>query len=60
MDYTYGIDKIYTKQEIEKARKSPSFEREYDLKYTGKIGNVFHTTEMKSCSKRRNLDRKDQ
>ena len=43
---TYGLDKIYTKQEIDKARQSPSFEREYDLKYTGKIGNVFHTTEI--------------
>ena len=46
MDYTYGLDKIYTKQEIDKARQSPSFEREYDLKYTGKIGNVFHTREI--------------
>ena len=46
MDYTYGLDKIYTKQEIDKARQSPSFEREYDLKYTGKIGNVFHTSEI--------------
>ena len=46
MDYTYGLDKIYTKQEIDKARQSPSFEREYDLKYAGKIGNVFHITEI--------------
>ena len=46
MDYTYGLDKIYTKQEIDKARQSPSFEREYDLKYAGKIGNVFHVTEI--------------
>jgi hypothetical protein len=28
MDYTYGLDKIYTKEEIEKAKISPSFERE--------------------------------
>ena len=38
LDYTYGIDKIYTADEIEKAKQSPSFEREYDLKYLGKIG----------------------
>src|SRR5215208_6765324 len=25
MDYTYGLDKIYTKEEIEKAKVSPSF-----------------------------------
>ena len=44
LDYTYGLDKIYTNEEIEKAKKSPSFEREYNLKYLGLIGNVFHTT----------------
>ena len=42
LDYTYGICKIYTQEEIEKAKQSPSFEREYNLKYLGKIGNVFH------------------
>ena len=41
MDYTYGVGKIYTAQEIEKAKASPSFEREYNLKYLGKVGNVF-------------------
>src|SRR5919197_437591 len=43
LDYTYGTGKIYTAEEIEKARQSPSFEREYNLKYLGKIGNVFPT-----------------
>ena len=46
LDYTYGIDKIYTKEEIEKAKQSPSFEREYNLKYLGRIGNVFHTKDI--------------
>jgi hypothetical protein len=46
LDYTYGLDKIYTKEEIEKAKVSPSFEREYNLKYLGKIGNVFHTKDI--------------
>jgi late competence protein required for DNA uptake (superfamily II DNA/RNA helicase) len=31
LDYTYGLDKIYTREEIEKAKASPSFEREYNL-----------------------------
>jgi hypothetical protein len=31
LDYTYGLDKIYTREEIEKAKISPSFEREYRL-----------------------------
>ena len=38
MDYTYGLGRIYTKEEIEKAKLSPSFEREYNLKYLGGIG----------------------
>ena len=46
MDYTYGLDKIYTKEEIEKAKVSPSFEREYNLQYLGGIGNVFHSKDI--------------
>jgi hypothetical protein len=49
LDYTYGIGKIYTAEEIEKAKASPSFEREYNLKYLGKIGNVFHTKEIEAA-----------
>ncbi|MFL6456436.1 MAG: hypothetical protein ACJ71G_05645 [Nitrososphaeraceae archaeon] len=49
LDYTYGISKIYTAEEIEKAKQSPSFEREYNLKYLGKIGNVFHTKDIEAA-----------
>jgi hypothetical protein len=49
LDYTYGLNKIYTTEELEKAKRSPSFEREYDLKYIGKIGNVFHTAEIQAA-----------
>jgi hypothetical protein len=49
LDYTYGIGKIYTAQEIEKAKQSPSFEREYNLKYLGKIGNVFHIQDIEAA-----------
>jgi hypothetical protein len=52
LDYTYGIDKIYTAEEIEKAKQSPSFEREYNLKYLGKIGNVFHTKDIESATEK--------
>ena len=41
LDYSYGLDKIYTREEIKKAKASPSFEREYNLKYLGLIGNSF-------------------
>jgi hypothetical protein len=49
MDYTYGIGKIYTKEEIQKARQSPSFSREYDLQYLGLIGNTFHTKDIEKA-----------
>lgn len=39
-------DKIYTREEIEKAKSSPSFEREYNLKYLGHIGNVFNPADI--------------
>jgi hypothetical protein len=40
MDYHYGLNRIYTAEEIEKAKMSPSFDREYCLKFSGKIGNL--------------------
>jgi late competence protein required for DNA uptake (superfamily II DNA/RNA helicase) len=43
LDYTYGLGRIYNMAEIDAAKASPSFEREYNLKYLGLIGNVFHT-----------------
>jgi hypothetical protein len=49
LDYTYGIGKIYTAEEIDKAKQSSSFEREYNLKYLGIIGNVFHTKDIESA-----------
>ena len=49
LDYTYGIGRIYTAEEIEKAKQSPSFEREYNLKYLGRIGNVFHTKDIEAA-----------
>ena len=55
LDYTYGLDKIYTKEEIEKAKVSPSFEREYNLKYLGGIGNVFHTKDIEAAIERGKL-----
>jgi hypothetical protein len=51
LDYTYGLGKIYTQEEIEKARRSPSFEREYCLKYQGLIGNVFSTQSIDNALK---------
>jgi hypothetical protein len=52
LDYTYGIGKIYTEAEIAQAKRSPSFEREYNLKYLGLIGNVFHTKDIEAAMQR--------
>ena len=49
LDYTYGLGRIYSREEIDKARQSPSFEREYNLKYLGLIGNVFHTKDIEAA-----------
>ena len=46
LDYRYGVGKIYTREVIEKAKKSPSFAREYDLAYAGLLGNTFHTADI--------------
>jgi hypothetical protein len=60
LDYTYGIGKIYTAEEIDKAKQSPSFEREYNLKYLGRIGNVFHTKDIEAAiGKGKKYDRDD-
>ena len=41
LDYTYGLGKIYTEEEIERAKHSPSFDREYRCQFSGFIGNLF-------------------
>ena len=38
--YHVGLGSIFTDEEIQKSKASPSFEREYNLRYLGKIGNV--------------------
>jgi phage terminase large subunit len=51
LDYTYGLGKIYTQEEIEKAKQSPSFPREYELQYQGLIGNVFSQLSIENATK---------
>lgn len=49
LDYTYGLNRIYTTEEIDKAKASPWYEREYNLKYLGKVGNVFYTLDIEAA-----------
>jgi hypothetical protein len=46
LDYTYGLDRIYDRQFIQKKKLEPEFAREYDLQYLGLIGNTFHTKDI--------------
>ena len=41
--YEWGVGRIYDKDFIEREKTSPEFEREYNGKYLGKVGNVFST-----------------
>jgi succinylglutamate desuccinylase len=47
-----GMAWIKTCNDLEaalKAKRSPSFEREYNLKYLGRVGNVFHTLDIEAA-----------
>ena len=47
--YRRGLDKIYTKYEIEQAKKFPSFEGEYNGQYGTGLGNIFPHQLIDSC-----------
>ena len=49
LDYQYGLDRIYTNEEIEKVKHSPSFDREYRLFYLGLEGNCFTSSQIDKC-----------
>jgi hypothetical protein len=51
LDYLWGVGKIYTNEEIDKAKLSPSFPREYELQYLGLIGNVFSQLSIENATK---------
>jgi hypothetical protein len=44
--YEVGLGKIYSNEEIENAKLSPGFDREYGLQYLGKVGNVFSPSQI--------------
>jgi hypothetical protein len=55
LDYTYGVGKIYTEEEIERAKHSPSFDREYRCQFSGFIGNVFSEVQISKAIELGNL-----
>jgi hypothetical protein len=47
MDYTVALDKLYSLDEINNARRtSPSFEREFNLSFSHSQGNVFSSSSI--------------
>jgi hypothetical protein len=46
LDYRLGLGRIYSISDIDRAKQSPSFEREYDLKFGYGLGNVFIPQEI--------------
>jgi hypothetical protein len=52
LTYEYGLEgdyPIYSKEQIELARKSPDFPREFEGKYLGQIGNVISPIAIDRC-----------
>ena len=45
MDYTVGLNKVFKPEDIETAKRSPSFEREYNLKYGFGTGDIYEGIE---------------
>ena len=52
--YHYGLEgpmPIYSKEQIDIAKKSPEFGREYEGKYLGLVGNVFSQLSIENATK---------
>lgn len=56
LHYSLGMKTIYRDEDIEKAKLSPSFPREYELKYGYGIGNIF--TNINECIEKYDLELK--
>lgn len=53
--YTDCLGRIYSEEEIERAKASPSFEREYNLKYGSGTGNIFPSDLLDKCEQEYDL-----
>ena len=51
LDWTYGVGKLYTKEEIDKIKNSRSFKREFCLQFIGTEGNIFSQAAIDNCQK---------
>lgn len=49
LDYTYGLDLIYDRAEIQRKKLDPEFPREYECQYLGKVGNLLLPSQIQNC-----------
>jgi len=49
MNYEVGLNKIFSHEDIIKAKTSPSFEREYNLQYAYDVGDLFLESTIQNC-----------
>jgi hypothetical protein len=53
-DYHYGLEgpyPIYSQEQIDNAKRSPEFGREFELQYLGLVGNVFSQLSIDNATK---------
>jgi hypothetical protein len=46
LPYTVGLDKIFTHEEIDKAKLLPSFNQEFNVTFNGGIMNVYNLEDI--------------
>jgi len=51
LPYQLGLDRIYNRKEIEERKNDVEFKREFELQYSGRIGNVFTPQQVDNCIK---------
>jgi len=49
LPYELGVGTIYNNEEINKAKNQVEFEREFNLKFLGKVGNIFTSSQIDQC-----------
>lgn len=60
LPYTIGLrDGMYTQEEIDEGKKSPSFEREYNLQYGVGVGDIFPSIAVDLITEEYDLSLKD-
>lgn len=47
--YKVGVGKMWTEQEIEQQKRSPSFEREYNLSFEHNVGNIYNYQDIEQA-----------